>query len=90
MTWKEKYRSDPDLAESIIETLRQDLKDAEKRAEMLAFALERIRDSEYVVYEKVRQIAREALATTEDSSALQTTDKDSLTVDHILDARKKV
>jgi hypothetical protein len=61
MTWKEKYRRDPDLAESIIETLRQDLKDAEKRAEMLAFALERIRDSEYVVYEKVRQIAREAL-----------------------------
>ena len=61
MTWKEKYRRDPDLAESIIEALRQDLKDAEKRAEMLAVALERIRDSEYVVYEKVRQIAREAL-----------------------------
>jgi endonuclease V-like protein UPF0215 family len=61
MTWKEKYRRDPDIAESIIEALRQDLKDAEKRAEMLAFALERIRDSEYVVYEKVRQIAREAL-----------------------------
>jgi len=48
MTWKEKYRRDPDLAESIIETLRQDLKDAEKRAEMLAFALERIRDNEWV------------------------------------------
>jgi hypothetical protein len=61
MTWREKWRRDPDLAESIITALRQDLKDAEKRAEMLAFALERIRDSEYVVYEKVRQIAREAL-----------------------------
>jgi hypothetical protein len=42
MTWKEKYRRDPDLAESIIETLRQDLKDAEKRIEMLELALERI------------------------------------------------
>jgi hypothetical protein len=61
MTWREKYRRDPDIAESIIETLKQDLKDAEKRIEMLQFALERIRDSEYVVYEKVRQIARKAL-----------------------------
>jgi hypothetical protein len=48
MTWKERYRRDPDLAESIIETLRQDLKEAEKRAEVLAFALERIRDNEWV------------------------------------------
>ena len=61
MTWREKWRRDPDLAESIITALRQDLKDAEKRIEMLQLALERIRDSEYVVYEKVRQIAREAL-----------------------------
>ena len=30
MTWREKWRRDPDLAESIIEALRQDLKDAEK------------------------------------------------------------
>jgi endonuclease V-like protein UPF0215 family len=42
MTWREKYRRDPDLAESIIEALRQDLKDAEKQIEMLKFALERI------------------------------------------------
>ena len=48
MTWKERYRRDPDFAESIIETLRQDLKEAEKRAEVLAFALERIRDNEWV------------------------------------------
>ena len=61
MTWKEKYRQDPDLAESIITTLRSDLDEAEVRVKKLEYALERIRDSEYVVYEKVRQIAREAL-----------------------------
>jgi hypothetical protein len=48
MTWREKYRRDPDIAESIIETLKLDLKDAEKRIEMLQFALERIRDNEWV------------------------------------------
>ena len=37
------------------------LNDTEKRANVFKHALERIRDSEYVVYEKVRQIAREAL-----------------------------
>ena len=42
MTWKEKYRRDPDIAESIIETLREDLEDAEKRIEMLELALRRI------------------------------------------------
>jgi endonuclease V-like protein UPF0215 family len=46
MTWREKYRQDPDLTESIITALRQDLKDAEKRIEMLQFALERIIDEE--------------------------------------------
>jgi hypothetical protein len=61
MTWKEKYRRDPDLAESIIETLRQNLKDAEKRAEMLAFALERIRDYHGNWALSMRQIAQEAL-----------------------------
>jgi endonuclease V-like protein UPF0215 family len=61
MTWKEKYRRDPDLAESIIEALRQDLKDAEKRAEMLTFALERIRDYHGNWALSMRQIAQEAL-----------------------------
>ena len=37
------------------------LNDTEKRINTFKHALERIRDSEYVVYEKVRQIAREAL-----------------------------
>jgi predicted RNase H-like nuclease (RuvC/YqgF family) len=61
MTWKEKYRRDSDLAESIIETLEQDLKDAEKRIEMLEFALERIRDYHGNWALSMRQIAREAL-----------------------------
>ena len=61
MTWKEKYRRDPDLAESIIETLRQDLQNAEERAEMLAFALERIRDYHGNWALSMRQIAKEAL-----------------------------
>jgi hypothetical protein len=42
MTWREKYRRDPDLAESIIETLKQDLEDAEKRIETLELGLRRI------------------------------------------------
>ena len=49
MTWKEKYRRDPDLAESIIETLRQDLKDAEcaavgSQAQMWGQKLEELED----------------------------------------------
>lgn len=66
MTWKEKYRRDPDLAESIIETLKQDLKDAEKQIEMLKFALERIADagqcgSLMSQIERMENIAKEAL-----------------------------
>lgn len=52
---------DPDLADSIIKTLRNDLADAEKRAEMLTFALERISDTEILSEREMRQIAREAL-----------------------------
>jgi prefoldin subunit 5 len=40
MTWKEKYRRDPDIAESIIETLQNDLKEAEKRCEKLQAQLD--------------------------------------------------
>ena len=61
MTWKEKYMRDPELADSIINALRDDLKDAEKRAEMLAFALERIRDYHGNWALSMRQIAQEAL-----------------------------
>ena len=57
---------DPELADSIIQALRDDLKEAEKRAEMLTVALERIRDCDFVItlpdrMDAVRQIAREAL-----------------------------
>jgi hypothetical protein len=71
MTWREKYMRDPELADSIIKALREDLKDAEKRIEMLQFALERITDegqccllmSQTVMgqIELMEKIAREAL-----------------------------
>jgi ribosomal protein L1 len=66
ITWREKYMRDPELADSIINALRDDLKEAEKRAEMLTVALERIRDCDFVItlpdrMDAVRQIAREAL-----------------------------
>ena len=65
-TWREKYMRDPELADSIIKALRDDLKEAEKRVEMLVFALERIRDCDFVItlpdrMDTVRAIAREAL-----------------------------
>ena len=64
--WREKYRQDPDLAESIITTLRSDLDEAEVRVKKLEYALERIRDCNFVItlpdrMDAVRQIAREAL-----------------------------
>lgn len=65
-TWREKYRQDPDLAESIITTLRSDLDEAEVRVKKLEYALERIRDCNFVItlpdrMDAVRAIAREAL-----------------------------
>ena len=65
-TWREKYRQDPDLAESIITTLRRDLDEAEVRVKKLEYALERIRDCDFVItlpdrMDAVRAIAREAL-----------------------------
>ena len=61
MTWKEKYRQDPDLAESIITTLRSDLDEAEVRVEKLEHALERICDYHGNWALSMRQIAKEAL-----------------------------
>ena len=65
-TWREKYMRDPELADSIIKALRDDLKETEKRAEMLTLALERIRDCDFTItlpdrMDAVRAIAREAL-----------------------------
>lgn len=42
MSWREKYRRDPDLAESIITTLKTDLDEAEARIEKLEIALRKI------------------------------------------------
>lgn len=64
MTWREKYMRDPELADSIIKALRSDLAEAEKRAEMLTFALERISEGSGCREcggESQAQIAREAL-----------------------------
>ena len=60
-TWREKYRQDPDLAESIITTLRSDLDEAEVRVKKLEYALERIRDYHENWALSMRQIAKEAL-----------------------------
>ena len=65
-TWREKYMRDPELADSIINALRDDLKEAEKRAEMLTVALEQIAACDFVItlpdrMDAVRAIAREAL-----------------------------
>lgn len=51
---------DPELADSIIKALRDDLKESEKRVEMLTFALERIAEGSGC-RESANQIAREAL-----------------------------
>lgn len=65
MTWREKYMRDPKLADSIIKALRSDLAEAEKRIEMLTFALERIRDTEWPQLnnraDAMQEIAKEAL-----------------------------
>lgn len=65
-TWREKYMEDPELADSIITTLRSDLDEAEVRVKKLEYALERIRDCNFVItlpdrMDAVRAIAREAL-----------------------------
>lgn len=65
-TWREKYMQDPDLADSIITALRSDLDEAEVRVKKLEYALERIRDCNFVItlpdrMDAVRAIAREAL-----------------------------
>jgi RNA polymerase-binding transcription factor DksA len=64
MTWREKYMRDPELADSIIKALRDDLKESEKRAKMLTFALERIAEGggcRECGGEIQAQIAKEAL-----------------------------
>lgn len=68
MSWREKWRNNPDLAESIITTLRSDLQEAETRVTQLEFALQRIRDGLFCQsgssqdrIDALREIASEAL-----------------------------
>lgn len=71
LRWTERYRRDPDLAQSIVETLQRSLAEEHARADRLELALERIRNydvlqngsaqSAQTRMDAVRQIAREAL-----------------------------
>ena len=66
LTWTERYRRDPDLAQSIVESLQLSLAEAQARVDKLEAALERIRDCHFVIslpnrMDAVRAIAREAL-----------------------------
>jgi hypothetical protein len=66
LTWTERYRRDPDLAQSIVEALQRSIAEEQSRVDKLEVALERIRDCNFVItlpdrMDAVRQIAREAL-----------------------------
>ena len=66
LTWTERYRRDPDLAQSIVETLQRIIAEADARIDKFEVALERIRDCNFVItlpdrMDAVRAIAREAL-----------------------------
>lgn len=65
-TWTDRYRRDPDLAQSIVENLQRSIMEADARIDKLESALERIRDCDWVIMlpdrmDAVRAIAREAL-----------------------------
>ena len=66
LIWTERYRRDPDLAQSIVEKLQLSLAEEQSRVDKLEIALERIRDCNFVItlpdrMDAVRAIAREAL-----------------------------
>lgn len=69
LTWTERYRRDPDLAQSIVESLQLSLAETQARVDKLEEALERIRDCNFTITlpdrldapSEVRAIAREAL-----------------------------
>jgi|LakMenE18May11ns_1017448.scaffolds.fasta_scaffold8990343_2 hypothetical protein len=61
LTWTQRYRRDPDLAQSIVEALQLSLAEAQARADKLEEALERIRDYHGNWALNMRQIALEAL-----------------------------
>lgn len=64
--WTDRYRRDPDLAQSIVETLQRSIMEADARIDKLEAVLERIRDCDFFItlpdrMDAVRAIAREAL-----------------------------
>ena len=66
LIWTQRYRRDPDLAQSIVEKLQLSLVEEQARVDKLEVALERIRDCNFTItlpdrMDAVRQIAREAL-----------------------------
>lgn len=66
LIWTERYRRDPDLAQSIVEKLQLSLAEEQARVDKLEVALERIRDCNFTItlpdrMDAVREIAREAL-----------------------------
>ena len=66
LTWTQRYRRDPDLAQSIVEKLQLSLAEEQARVDKLEVALERIRDCDFFItlpdrMDAVRAIAREAL-----------------------------
>ena len=66
LTWTQRYRRDPDLAQSIVEKLQLSLAEEQARVDKLEVALERIRDCDFVItlpdrMDAVRAIAREVL-----------------------------
>ena len=61
LTWTQRYRRDPDLAQSIVEKLQLSLAEKQARVDKLEVALERIRDYHGNWALSMRQIAREAL-----------------------------
>jgi hypothetical protein len=66
LTWTQRYRRDPDLAQSIVESLQRSLAEEQARVDKLELALERIARCDWVIslpdrMDAVRAIAREAL-----------------------------
>lgn len=62
LTWTERYRRDPDLAQSIVEALQRSLAEQQARTDKLEAALERIAGCDWTTLDMdLRNIAKEAL-----------------------------
>ena len=62
LTWTERYRRDPDLAQSIVESLQRSLAEEQARVDKLELALQRIAGCDWTTIDMdLSNIAREAL-----------------------------